>query len=101
MNDLAYYLGFAYLGGSAAYVALSEFLSAKAHRDFLLAERRRAVWEFKHFKDQEMKEMELRFIAKGMSRKDAESVVLKLSGYENVFVGLMVSFSNIVATCLF
>lgn len=101
-------LGFTFVAGNAVYVTASEYFCAKAHRDFLLAERRRALWEFKHFKEQEVKavriliaisiffkvltlQMELRFINKGMHRKDAEVIVQKLSAYENIFVAFMVS----------
>lgn len=84
-------VSFVYIAGNSIYIAISEYLSARAHQEFLLSERRRAIWEFKHFKDQEMNEMESRLMNKGMNRKDAELVVQKLAAYENVFVGMMVS----------
>ena len=38
-------------------MGISEFLSSKAHREFLLSEKRREMWEFKHYKDVETNEV--------------------------------------------
>ncbi len=37
--------------------AVSEYFSSKAHRYFLSTEKKRAVWEFKQFKSEEMKKV--------------------------------------------
>lgn len=36
---------------------ISEFLSSKAHREFLQAEKRRELWEFKNYRDVEIMEV--------------------------------------------
>eukprot|EP01031_Cornospumella_fuschlensis_P029267 gene29267-35334_t len=72
-------------------LGISEFLSSKAHREFLQAEKRRELWEFKNYRDIEIMEMVNRFEQRGMERKDAESVVAKMAQYESFFVSLMVS----------
>jgi VIT1/CCC1 family predicted Fe2+/Mn2+ transporter len=101
-------IGFAVLLSNSFSVGISEFLSSKAHKEFLQAEKRREMWEFKHYKDSEISEVCLyhflfritfnvafqmvsRFESRGMARKDAEMVVCKMAQYENFFVGLMVA----------
>jgi hypothetical protein len=36
---------------------MSEFLSSRAHRHFIQGEKRRELWEFKHFKEEEMQDV--------------------------------------------
>jgi len=36
---------------------ISEYLSSKAHREFLKAEKRRELWEFKNYRDVEVMEV--------------------------------------------
>eukprot|EP00601_Ochromonadales_sp_CCMP2298_P007787 CAMPEP_0173205244 /NCGR_PEP_ID=MMETSP1141-20130122/20626_1 /TAXON_ID=483371 /ORGANISM="non described non described, Strain CCMP2298" /LENGTH=276 /DNA_ID=CAMNT_0014131109 /DNA_START=189 /DNA_END=1019 /DNA_ORIENTATION=+ len=76
---------------SSLSTGMSEFLSSRAHRHFIQAEKRRELWEFKHFKDEEMQEMISRFEGRGMSRNDASTVVQTLAQYESVFVNMMVA----------
>ena len=52
-----------------------EYLSSKAHRDYVLTEKRREQWEYKNYKEGEIKEMVLLFTQRGMSSADAELVV--------------------------
>ena len=54
---IALVLGTANLIANSVYTGISEFLSSKAHREFLAAEKRRETWEFKHYKDDEMSEV--------------------------------------------
>lgn len=42
---------------SALSMGISEFLSSKAHKEYLLAEKRKELWEFKHFKDKEVQQV--------------------------------------------
>ncbi len=39
---------------SSISMGISEFLSSKAHKEYLLAEKRKELWEFKNFRDQEV-----------------------------------------------
>lgn len=50
-------LGVANLAANSCSMGISEFLSSKAHREFLLSEKRREMWEFKHYKDVETNEV--------------------------------------------
>lgn len=68
-----------------------EYLSSKAHRDFVLTEKRREKWEYKNYKEGEIKEMVKLFVQKGMSQPDAQLVVKKMAEYEDFFVDLVVS----------
>lgn len=68
-----------------------EYLSSKAHKDFVLTEKRREQWEYKNYKEGEIKEMVLLFMQRGMSGGDAELVVKKMAEYEDFFVNLMVT----------
>lgn len=89
--QLVVVLGIANAIANAFFTGTSEFLSFKAHREFILAAKRREMWEFKHYKDTEVLEMVNRFESRGMARRDAEIVVGKMALYENFFVGLMVA----------
>ena len=50
-------MGFSTIAASTIALGAGEYLSSKAHREFVLAEKRRELWEFKHFKDTETKEV--------------------------------------------
>jgi hypothetical protein len=76
---------------NALAMGISEFLSSKAHREFALAEKRRALWEFKHYRSTEIDQMIEKFIRRGMNRPDAELVVNKMAQYEELFVTVMVN----------
>jgi hypothetical protein len=42
---------------NCAYAGISEFLSSKAHKEFIQAEKRREQWEFKHFRESQIFEV--------------------------------------------
>lgn len=84
-------LTFSVVVASSFAVAGNEYLSSKAHKQYLEVARRREMWEFKHFRDAEIAQMTNRFVARGMARKDAESIVFKIADYDKVFVSIMVA----------
>ncbi len=47
-------LGLSNLVANALNLGIGEYLSSKAHQEFVLAEKRRALWEFKHFRGAEV-----------------------------------------------
>jgi DNA damage-binding protein 1 len=47
-------LGLSTLVANALSMGIGEYLSSKAHREFVLAEKRRALWEFKHYRNNEV-----------------------------------------------
>eukprot|EP01041_Mallomonas_annulata_P011485 gene11485-24014_t len=84
-------LGFSCVIANALHLGIGEYLSSKAHRDFINTEKRREQWEFKNFKEGEIKEMTDIFEERGMSRVDAESVVRKMAEYDNFFINMMIT----------
>jgi VIT1/CCC1 family predicted Fe2+/Mn2+ transporter len=51
-------IGISNLVANSLSIGISEFLSSRAHREFLLAEKRRERWEYKHYKDNEIAEVQ-------------------------------------------
>lgn len=84
-------LGFSNVVADAISMGVGEFLSSKAHRDFVLTEKQREQWEYNNYKDGEIKEMVMLFSQRGMGREDAEIVVKKMAEYEQFFINLMVT----------
>ena len=84
-------LGVAVIITGAVIIGIDEFLSCKAHKEFVQAEKRRKQWEFKHDRAGRLQEMVKLFELKGMSSGDAELVVKKMANFENFFVSLMVT----------
>jgi vacuolar iron transporter family protein len=68
-----------------------EYLSSKAHREYVLSEKRREKWQYKNNKETEVREMIRLFVRKGMPAVDAELVVKKMAEYEDFFVDLVVT----------
>lgn len=50
-------IGVSSVVANAISVGAGEYLSSKAHKEFVQAEKRREMWEFKHFKEAEVKEV--------------------------------------------
>ena len=57
-------MGFSTIAANALSMGAGEYLSSKAHREFIQAEKRRELWEFKHFKDIEIKEVNEIYVCK-------------------------------------
>lgn len=72
-------------------IGLGEYLSSKAHKKYILAERRREQWEYKNCRENEIRSLIALFRKKGMSESDAELVVNKMAQYENLFVNMMIT----------
>lgn len=47
-------VAFAAIFASALSIGITEYRSSTAHQDFLQAEKRRKLWEFKHCREKEM-----------------------------------------------
>jgi vacuolar iron transporter family protein len=84
-------LGISNVFADAIAMGAGEYLSSKAHRDYVLTEKRREQWEYKNYKEGEVKEMVILFSQRGMGLADAELVVRKMAEYEDFFVDLMVT----------
>lgn len=84
-------MGIANLLGDAFGMGAGEYLSSKSHRDFILSERDRERWEYRNYKEGEVKEMVNIFHKRGMSRSDAELVINKMAEYEDFFIDVMIT----------
>lgn len=84
-------LGISNVFADAIAMGAGEYLSSKAHRDYVLTEKRREQWEYKNYKEGEVKEMIVLFNQRGMGLADAEIVVKKMAEYEDFFIDLMVT----------
>lgn len=52
-------LGLSNVVANALAMGISEFLSSKAHMEFVMAEKRRALWEFKHYRQNEVDQVRI------------------------------------------
>lgn len=75
----------------ALNIGIGEYLSSQAHRQFIVAEKRRVMWEYKQNPTQKKQIMTELFEAKGMTRADSVLITRKLSQYERFFVDLMIT----------
>eukprot|EP00752_Nemacystus_decipiens_P008012 g7159.t1 len=84
-------LGFSNIFADALSMGVGEYLSSKAHNEYVMAEKRREEWELKNHREGEILEMVEIFEERGMSRQDAEDVIEKMAKYDDFFVNLMMN----------
>jgi len=89
--DVMIIVGVATVLAQALNIGIGEYLSSKAHRQFVLAEKRRVMWEFQHNPNQKKQIMADLFENRGMSREDAQLVTQKMADYDRFFVDLLVT----------
>jgi vacuolar iron transporter family protein len=82
-------LGFANLIADGISMAIGDYLSSKAEREYEAAERKREAWEVEHYPEGEKKELVELYEGKGMSRADAEQVVTIISRNPKAWVDIM------------
>jgi vacuolar iron transporter family protein len=82
-------LGFANLLADGFSMAIGDYLSTKAEREYNASERKREAWEVDHFPEGEKQEMVEIYEAKGISRDDARIVVEKLSKHKEAWIDIM------------
>mmetsp|Transcript_37593 Transcript_37593/g.49544 ORF Transcript_37593/g.49544 Transcript_37593/m.49544 type:complete len:279 (+) Transcript_37593:172-1008(+) len=84
-------LGFSNIFADALSMGVGEYLSSKAHNEYVLSEKRREEWELRNHKEGEIQEMIDIYTERGMSKDDATSVVKTMSKYEDFFVNIMMT----------
>mmetsp|Transcript_34588 Transcript_34588/g.45718 ORF Transcript_34588/g.45718 Transcript_34588/m.45718 type:complete len:286 (-) Transcript_34588:307-1164(-) len=89
--DVVLVLGFSNIFADALSMGVGEYLSSKAHNEYVLSERRREEWELKNHREGEVKEMIEIYTARGMSRDDAEVVLNRIAKYDDFFVNVMMA----------
>ena len=72
-------------------MGMGEFISSKAHSDFVRQERAREKWELENHKEGEINEMVQIYMQRGMSEEDAQEVVVRLARYSEFFVDVMMA----------
>lgn len=82
-------LGFANLIADGLSMAIGDFLSTKAEKEYSQAERVREAWEVENYPEGEMKEMKEIYMSKGITEKDADSMVQILSKHKKAWVDVM------------
>jgi VIT1/CCC1 family predicted Fe2+/Mn2+ transporter len=82
-------LGFANLIGDGLSMAIGDFLSTKAENEYHQAEKKREAWEAENYPEGEKKEMVEIYMAKGMSKPDAEKMVNTMAKYKGAWVDIM------------
>jgi len=82
-------LGVSNVLADAVSMGAGEFLSSRSYNSYVLKEREREMWELQNFPEGEIAEMVQLFVARGMSRADAESVIKCMAKYQDFFVDIM------------
>lgn len=82
-------LGFANLIADGLSMAIGDYLSTKAEREYEHAEQVREVWEVENYPEGEKQEMVELYVGKGMSPQDASSIVEVLARNPKAWVDVM------------
>lgn len=84
-------LGVSNVLADALSMGAGEFLSSRSYNAYVLKEREREEWELQNYPAGEIEEMIELFVARGMSREDAELVIQRMAKYKDFFVDLMMT----------
>jgi DNA damage-binding protein 1 len=87
--DVVLVMGFSNVLADALSMGVGEYLSSKAHKDFVLSEKKREEWEYDNYKEGEVKEMIELYVQRGMDEADAEIVINKMAKYRDFFIDVM------------
>lgn len=82
-------LGFANLIADGLSMAIGDYLSTKAEREYKQTERVRELWEVENYPEGEKREMVELYMSKGVSEEDAKTVVEILSQHKEGWVDIM------------
>jgi len=84
-------LGVSNVLADALSMGAGEFLSSRSYNAYVTKEREREEWELQNYPAGEIAEMVELFVARGMSREDAELVIQRMAKYKDFFVDLMMT----------
>lgn len=82
-------LGFANLIADGLSMAIGDYLSTKAEIEYQQIERERETWEVEHYPEGEKQEMIELYMAKGISKEDANKMMDILSKYKEAWIDVM------------
>lgn len=84
-------LGVSNVLADALSMGAGEYLSSRSYNSYVRKEREREAWELQNYPAGEIAEMVELFVARGMSREDAELVIQRMAKYKDFFVDLMMT----------
>ena len=84
-------LGISNVLADALSMGAGEFLSSRSYNAYVTKEREREAWELQNYPAGEIAEMIELFVARGMSRVDAQMVIERMAKYKDFFVDLMMT----------
>lgn len=84
-------LGFANLIADGLSMAIGDYLSTRAEKEYAEAQRSREEWEIKNHPEAEKREMVSLYMEKGIEQLDAEQLTSILSRYEPAWVEVMIA----------
>lgn len=84
-------LGASNVVADALSMGVGEFLSSRSYSNYVRKERDREMWELQNYPEGEINEMIDLFVARGMSREDAEVVIHRMAKYKEFFVDIMMT----------
>jgi len=84
-------LGFSNIFADALSMGVGEFLSSKAHNEWVLSERKRELWEMENYPEGEIEEMIDIYEGRGLDRNDARLCVQTMAKYKEFFVDVMMT----------
>ena len=84
-------LGVSNVLADALAMGAGEYLSSCSYNSYVRKEREREAWELQNYPAGEIAEMVELFVARGMSREDAEFVIQRMAKYKDFFVDLMMT----------
>jgi len=82
-------LGFANLIADGISMAIGDYLSTKAEKEYNKTEREREAWEIENYPDGEKQELVELYSDKGIPEKDAETIVNILAKYKEAWIDVM------------
>ncbi|MGV8163143.1 MAG: VIT1/CCC1 transporter family protein [Candidatus Nanoarchaeia archaeon] len=82
-------LGFANLVADGLSMAIGDYLSTKAEREYHAAEREREAWEVKNYPEGEKQELVEIYMDKGLPEKDAKIIVNTMAKHEKAWIDVM------------
>lgn len=88
-TDVILLMGFANLIADGISMGFGDFLSSQAELDYALNERKREEWEVDNYLEGEKTEMVELYVAKGMTKEEATTVIDVFARHKQMFVDLM------------
>jgi DNA damage-binding protein 1 len=90
-TDVVVIVGFSSILADALSMGVGEYLSSKAHNDYVEQARKREEWHVKNNRERGVEDMVEMYLERGMEASDARAIVNSLSKYDKFFVDALVS----------